>query len=439
MDASNVIYTGPNLQCSGILTDDALDIILQKIDPLLCAASGDYSTYNTFCLAPITTQQQFVETISNFVCTLNSAFGTFTETTFPAYQAVVTASLNTITNPALTCAIAGVTSADSLNTILTKYCTTLTNISTNITMGGVNWNLCYTVSPTPVTITDGFNALIGQICLLKSQVAAAAVLPTFNTSATCLAGGTNDSLVVTINNIITRLCQTGTLNTATLTWGCLTAPAGAQDLQTTLQKILTQLTVLTQAEPMAWSGDFTVTNVDNSNPCLGKNIALATPSTQDRFVAATTSDASPGTLQDKVTAGTNITLDYITTPGQMIINSTGGAGTGDHQVLADVADTTAGYLINKVSVGSPSSGVGVGIVLDTTTPTNHKVQFAVTLDPVALFTALLNATTSDTTLANLFCTTVQACPSPCAAPSNVTVIYTPNTTTTSTTTTTTTT
>src|SRR5258708_1798727 len=72
LNANCVIYSGPNLQCSGIVTNDALDIILQKIDPLLCSASGDYSGYNTYCLAPITTQKQFVESISNYVCTLNT-------------------------------------------------------------------------------------------------------------------------------------------------------------------------------------------------------------------------------------------------------------------------------------------------------------------------------------------------------------------------------
>src|SRR5882762_1844693 len=112
INASCVIYTGPNLQCSGILTNDALHIMLQKIDPLLCQASGDYSSYNTFCLAPISTQKEFVESISDFVCTLNDTFVTFTGTTFPAYQASVTAAISAVNLPIIACTIAGVTTAD---------------------------------------------------------------------------------------------------------------------------------------------------------------------------------------------------------------------------------------------------------------------------------------------------------------------------------------
>lgn len=439
-NATCVVYSGPKLNCSGILTNDSLDIMLQKIDPLLCAGSGDYSSYNTYCLAPITTQKQFVESISNFVCTLNASFLTFVNTTFPAYQATVTAALLAITSPGLTCASAGVTSGDSLNTILTKYCTKFGSIDAAINMAGVNWSSCYTVSPTPTTIVQGFNTLIAQICLLKSEVANAAVLPFFDNTSSCLTGGTNnDSLATTINLIKNRLCLTGAIDITTLTWGCTTQPSNnAQDLQGTLQAILTQLSAVTRAEPTVWSGDFTITNVDSTNLCLGKHVALSTPSTQDRFVASTTSDLSPGTLQDKVTAGTNITLDYLTTPGQMIINSSAGVGTGDHKVIADVSDATPNYLFFKLEAGTPTFGISVTPSLDATTdPTDHQVQLSVAVDLVTLFTSLLNVVSSNPALSTLFCSTVAGCPSPCAAPSNVIVTY--NTGTTSTTTTTTTT
>lgn len=432
LDAGCVVYTGPNLSCSGVNTNDALDTILQKIDPLLCAATGDYSTYNTYCLAPISTQKQFVESISNFVCTLSTNFTTFTTVTFPAYQATVASQFAAITSPGLTCASAGITSGMTLAQVYAAYCTKFASIDAALNPSSANWNSCYVVT-NPTTVTGGFNVLISQICALKTEIEDSAVLPTFNNVGTCLASPTTtDSLVDTITKIRTRLCLTGTLDTTTLTWGCVTTPSGAQNLQDTIQNILTQITALSHAEPMTWSGDFTVTNVDNGNLCLGKHIALATPSTQDRFVAATTSDLSPGTLQAKVTAGTNITLDFITTPGQMIINSTASASS-NYQVKINSGDTSPGYLGTKIVSGPQSCGVQVMPSLDTV---NEQIVLNSSVDPVALFTCLLDALQTDTGLQAAFCAAVAACPSPCAAPTNVTVTFVGGTTTTTTTTTT---
>jgi hypothetical protein len=442
IDASCIIYTGPNLPCSSIITNDAMDVALQKIDALLCASTGDYSSYNVGCLAPISTQQQFVESISAFTCTLSTSFNTFVTTTFSNYQASVATQIAAINSPQITCAIAGVTTADSLTSILNKYCSTMSSISSSISLSGVNWSSCYTVSPTPTTVAQGFSVLIGQICLLKAAVSGGAVLPIFNNTGTCLSGGTNaDSLVTTINLLKTQVCQTGILNVTSLSWGCATQPSNnPTDLQGSLQSILNQLTTVSQATPFAWSSDFTVTLVDPSNACLGKRVALAVPSAQDRFVAASPSDVSPGTLQEKVTAGTNVTLDFITLPGQMIINSTGGAG--NNKVLADSTDSTPDYLLNKLESGTASLGIQVSPVLDTTNP-NHIVALNVTVDPVALLTGLLQAAQGNSGLLQTLCYTVGLCPSPCSAPTNVTVIYqaggTTTTTTSSTTTTTTTT
>lgn len=434
--SDNVKYIGPNLSCTGINTNDSITVALQKIDPLICAASGDYSTFNVFCLAPVTNQQEFVEKISEAYCDLQSDFDTFIDTTFPAYQSTITASLLAITNPNITCASASVNSSDTLNTLLTKYCTKFASIDTALNPSSANWTTCYTVSPLPTTIVAGFNVLIAQICLLKAAVTAGTTdLPTFNNTGSCLASpGANDSLVDTVNKIKTRLCLGGTIDTTTLTWGCTTAPTGAQNLQDGIQNILTQITNISQTLPAEFSSDFTVTNVDNGNLCLGKHIALATPSTQDRFVAATTSDTSPGTLQGKITAGTNITLDYITTPGQMIINASGGGGADSGLVLADNTDVTADYLINKLQVSSPVDGITITPNLDVTNPTDHKISLVVAVDLVALFSSLITAAGTDAGLKASFCALVGSCPSPCAAPLNVQVTYSTGSTTTSTTT-----
>jgi hypothetical protein len=437
VDAACVGYIGPNLTCSGINTNDRLDVILQKIDPLLCAAGGDYSTYNTFCLAPINSAQEFVETISEEFCDLQTAYNTFTGTTFPAYQATITAALTAITSPNITCTSAGVTSADTLVNVLTKYCTKFASIDTALNPSTANWSSCYSVSPAPTTVIDGFNTLIAQICLLKTAVTNnTAALPTFNNTGSCLpTPGASDSLVDTVNKIKTRLCQTGTIDNSTITWGCVTAPTGNQNLQDALQNVITLVTANTKIIPTEFSSDFTVTNVDDGNLCLGKHIALATPSTQDRFVAATSSDSTPGVLQDKLVAGTNLALDYSTTPGKVIINATGGGGTGAGTVLADNTDSTQGYLIDKLEVGTAGLGITVTPTLDTTDSDDHKVSFVVNVNPVTLFTALLTALSNDSGLKALFCAAINSCPSPCSAAMNVQVTYQSGTTTTTTSTT----
>lgn len=434
-DASCIIYTGPALNCSEINPYDDLTTILQKIDPLLCAVTGDYSTYNTYCLAPITTQKEFVEAISLYVCTLREDLDTFTDTTFPAYQSATNARLVALEVPGITCASASVVSTDTLQQVLSKYCTKFGSIDALLNISGASWSQCYTVNPAPTTLTEGFDALIDQICLLKAQVTAGTTeLPTFNNVGSCLPAPltATDTLVDTVNKIKIRLCQTGTIDTSTITWGCVTQPSGAQNLQDTLQNIITKVTTINQNLPLAWSADFVVTNVDNGDLCLGKNIALAIPSAQDRFVAATASDATPGTLQAKMVAGTNITLDF-STPTQVTINSSGGVGTGDHKVMVDGSDTTPDYLGAKLGAGGVQYGVQV---YPTTDSPGEIVNLNVSINPVNLFQALLDALSIDAGLYTAFCNAVAGCPSPCDAPSNVQVVYQQGTTTTTTTTTT---
>jgi hypothetical protein len=439
LDAGCVYYTGPALSCADIATNDALDVILQKIDPLLCAATGDYSTYNTYCLAPITTQKEFVESISDFVCTLRNDYDTFTGTTYVADQATIDGRLDDLEVPGITCVSASVTSTDTLVQVLNKYCTKFGTIDTLLNVSGANWSQCYTVSPAPTTPTEGFDILIDQVCLLKATVeSGAAALPTFNNTGSCLPAPltTADTLVDTVNKIKTRLCQTGTLDTTTLSWGCVTAPSGGQNLQDSLQNILTRITAIAQSLPTSWSSDFTLGNVDNTNLCLGRTVTLSTPLNADRFVAATTSDLSPGVLEDKLVPGTNISLDYISSPGFVVINSTGGTGTDDHKVGSDSTDPSPDFLNIKILAGSLNNGVQVQPVLDTV---NHVLRLNVSVDPGTLMQAILDEILDNSTLYANFCAVVAGCPSPCDAPTNVTVTYESGTTTTTTSTTTTTT
>lgn len=423
-DAKCITYTGPALSCANILTNDRLDIILQKIDPLLCASSGDYSSYDTSCLGSVTTEAEFVSVISSFVCTLSTDFDTFKNVTFPAYQTLVGSAFDFINNPGITCSSAGITPSDPISIIYNKYCTKFTQIDTKLDISSVNWSSCFSVGSAPTTMGAGFNTVISQICLLKTYVDTVITTGgdplTFNNIGSCLPSpGAADSLGDTINKIKTRLCQSPTLDLTGFTWGCVTAASGSQNLTGTLQNIVTNLSNLRQNTPLQFTSDFVVTNVDNGNLCLGKRIALATPSAVDRFVAATASDTTPGTLQSKLVAGTGMTLDYLTTPGSVILNSTPGS-VDSFKVKTDVGDPTEGYLGVKIAAGGVSNGVQILPSLDAT---NHLVVLNATVNPVALFTALIQAAEDDAGLKQLLCNLVATCPSPCNAPTNVEVTY----------------
>jgi hypothetical protein len=131
--------------------------------------------------------------------------------------------------------------------------------------------------------------------------------------------------------------------------------------------------------------------------------------------------------------GTNVSLDYITSPGFVIINNTGGSGAGDHKVIVNSTDPSPNYLGAKIATGGATNGIQVTPTVDTV---NNVVLLNVSVNLVTLFQALIDVLSSDSGLYANFCTATAGCPSPCAAPSNVTVTYTGGTSTTTTTTTT---
>lgn len=163
-DAKCVFYTGPALPCSGIATNDNLEVALQKVEEQICSVIGNYATYNTYCLAPITTQQEFVESISLAYCTLRAEYDFFINTTFVNYAAQVNVDIGNATYPNITCTINGVTNTDSVADVLTKYCVSFGNLYTAIDISGVTWNGCFTVPTPPTTIAEGFDVLASQIC-----------------------------------------------------------------------------------------------------------------------------------------------------------------------------------------------------------------------------------------------------------------------------------
>lgn len=178
VDTQCVEYKGNDLTCIGIASGTRLEGILQTIDQKLCevVSPGSYGTYNTYSLLnlegeTIETQKEFVESISQGYSTLLAGFDAFTSETYANDQDGIDVAIDAINNPSITtCGTVGVISTDDLTTVLTKYGTSLCDIYTKISLSGVNWDLCTTVTPDPTTIAQGFNTVLGLICSVKSDV-----------------------------------------------------------------------------------------------------------------------------------------------------------------------------------------------------------------------------------------------------------------------------
>lgn len=401
INAVCVYYNGPALPCSGVNTGDNLETALESIEEKICEVVGDYSTYNTYCLAPITTQQEFVESISEGYCNLLDSFTTFVDVTFVNYQTSVTNQFNSIIYPGIICDIAGVVDTDDLTCILEKYCDTFDTINAYVDISSVNWQCIVPGSPV-TSIQQGFEILVDQICNLYTT---GIVLPTFNNLGSCLPSpGANDSLVSTIDKIKTRLCQTPTFDINALTWGCLVKPSTTTtNLQAAFQTVLTTLNDYTQNK-LSFSADFTLTPVDPMDPCAGQTLSLTAPVVGvDRKVASDPFDAAPGTLMEKLTPGSNITLDNITIPGQVIINSS----SDTYKVKADAADVNPDYLVDKIT-GDNNSLDGIQIT-DYYNALDETVHLYPSIDWNVFIDKMLTIIETNPVLLAKFCEVVAMC------------------------------
>lgn len=409
-DASNIIYTGVALPCSSIQPNTNLEDVIKALDAKVCQAAGDYSTYNTHCLAglyTITTEAQFVSAITDYACNLSTSFTTFTGTTFPASNTNLQNQINALVNPNLTlCTYSGVVSSDTQNGINTKFANKLCDLNSRLDISSVDWDNCYTVVTPPTTIPAAFQLLADQVCQAATTGASAA-LPTFNNQGSCLPAplGTADSLVLTINKIKTRLCQSPVYDINTSPWGCIANPAAGTgpNIQAAFDATLPILNSLYGSRYSFDSDQFILTQNTPGNTCSGFTVSLD-PSIgiTDNKVGATLTDTNPSYLQDKLEAGTNITLDY-TNPEKAVINST----FTDTHVKTSAGDPSAGYLQDKVIAGSSSNGVSIGV-----TTVSNQLVVAPTVDTSTLATNIMQAIQNDINLYNQFCELACGC-APC--------------------------
>lgn len=440
INIKNYVYLGADLPCSEIYSGNNMETVIQKLDEKLCGVLGDFSTYNTECLTnaegnPILTQQQFVESASLAICELRDEFDEFVDVTYKTYKSSVDSRFKLIEVPGTVSTTTGILSTSTIQNTLNILSSNIDNIlDVKLNLSSVVWNDCFVVSPAPTTIAEGFQTVLDQICIIKDGQTVDGSLPTFNNIGSCLASPVTsaDTLVATVNKIKTKLCELPEFDINDLTWGCTTKPSStASDLQSAFQTVLNTTNDYKQNK-LTFSGDFIITQT-GSDACGGKTVSLATPSIQDRYVAVNVGDTSPGTLVDKLQAGTNTTFDTVTVPGKIIINSSGGGA--DVKVKSDITDPSGGFLEDKIEVATNSNGVSV---TKTTNTTSHKVALNTNIDGEALWNFMLEFLDSHPDTYAEFCERVTGCLPDCIIPPNVTVIYNPPTTTSTTTTTTTT-
>lgn len=415
-DASTINYSGPALTCLDVESNVTLESLIQSIDAKLCEVSGiDWTAFDYHCLTDtytITTASEFVSAISEVVCQLSDA----EDETLDGLQEQIDdleILINDINAPGPMdgCGEFLLVEGDTINTAFVKVGQELCNIN-GLIVNGINlpdWDACF-VAATPTTLQGAFSILISQICSIQSDLTSVSgiTLPTFNNVGSCLASpGATDSLNDTIVKIRTKLCTLPTFDIDALAWGSCVgnpSPGGGANLTAAFDRIIDRTNTAYSLRAVSWSSDFDVTLTSPGDPCSGYNIALNPGAgSTDELVGLSVGD-TPGYLLDKLTAGTGITFDTVTTPGTLIIESS----STDTLVKADSGDAAAGYLIDKIE---GAIDVTNSIVLtETYDATLDKVIITPNIDWGNLWTGLITeAVTNSTIMAEICSSIVCAC------------------------------
>lgn len=416
VDASCTYYTGANLTSIGVNANTTLQDALVALNTTISEITGiNWDEFDYSCLdavTPITTAEEFAETISAYVCTLNTEVETFIDTTYATDKTAIEASITAINEPELSSTSIGVVDTDTIKQVLTKILTNLSGVNTSIDPSTANWNAFSVVSPLPDTIVEAFNTVIAWIDDLYTNPPEAE-LPQFDTRNTCLSDPQEaDTLYDTVVKIIERLCELPEFDIDDLTWqACIANPneGGGADLVSTFNLILQRLNSVYSGRVVEYDSDYFETSYSTvDNACSGLVLTIKDGvGLSDKLVALDAGDASPNYLLNKITAGTNITFDTATAPGTVIID----CDATDTLVKADAADTTADYLINKIN-GKSDADIALTLT-ESYNGTTDKVDITPSFDwdkvTEKVLQALAANNTNLTTFNGLVCA-AQPCP-----------------------------
>lgn len=413
IDSLCVRYTSTNFNC---ISNDSksLENILKSIDSLICENSGGipWNTFDYACLENITTAQSFVETISSYVCDLNTTVTNNYEELSELIENIINETGTYV--PAISgCTYTGVINTDNLYQILVKYNTKFCDLNSRLDISSVDFDQCFTVLTPPTTIAGAFDELIDQICQVKASIPIAVTLPTFNNIGSCLPSpGATDTLVNTINKIKTVLCSKPDFNAASLSpFPCV---AAGTNLQSTIENIRAKISVLVNNQIDEVGPGLTLTPLAAPEACEGQRLTIDIEAIPDEKVAANSSDGTPGFLIDKLAEGPGIIIDDTTNPGQVTIS----ASNLDVKVKTSVLDPLSDYLVAKLS-GGTDTGISINITEDTiTNPSSYTANIAPIIDWDSFTEKILLTIVDSEYLRSIFCNIDCNDTASCVSPSN---------------------
>jgi len=399
IDATCVYYTGAAFSCLSLGPNKNIEEIFLNIDSLICNITGaDYSGYNMACLdtdVAITTQQQFVEKISQYVCNLNTTLTNHIAETEDTTN--FQPQIDAIVNPNITtCATVGITSSTNLKDILIAYGTHLCNLYSYTDISGVTWNNSFTVITNPTNVPTGFTEVLRQIGLLKAMIPSSISLPTFDTSTSCLdTKGTATTLFTTVNDIITKVCSLPNITYTDLVWGCLGNPT-FQTLTSVTQHLIDSIDNLYQYSYTPNNSQFDL--IDNG-ACNPRTLSIKTSVLEGNGkVFANPTSTVKGTLQEVLVEGTGVSFDYVSDNNKVTINST----TNDGKVAVNNVGVRD-YLINKL-IGSNANGISL-----TPNVVSDQVELDISFDDELFVNYILDTIAGNEILSAKFCNLVCGC------------------------------
>lgn len=419
VDTSEVVYTYLPLTYIATTSGDTLQTILGKINTAVnsMSAAPNYSGYNLYCITQVdgsthpTNTQNFAEGISKIVCDNRDDFDDFVDTTYATAISTLTTSVSGILAPALTYVPFSITSADSLSTVYSKLFTGFTGYNTALNPSGASptWSTIGLGSPAPTTVTTGFGSLIGYLGTLTTTVSGKqASLGTFNN--TTIGGGATDAPITTINLLRTYALTLPEFSAGDITEGCLTAQTDLQDYVQHIADYISSMTI----EYVGTAGTGLTYTVGTS--CNPASLAINTSYMGLYKVAIDGSDATGDYLENKIVAGTGITLGN--TGVQLTITND---APDTNEVMVNADDPTPGYLSAKL----PGSFGNAGLALVPTVSADGT-QYLLTpqiTDWSAFATQFMNYIGTDPAALAQWCALIDQCEGClCDAPTGLAVV-----------------